>query len=1126
MGFKNRVFRSMLTAFLAVMFSVSNIKAEHIIGGDIYWECVTTGPDAGKFIFYLAMYKDCSVNTVISPSGHQLQLFNHPTMNGAAFDLTLISQTDVSPIACGLTCADELPYVSVEKYLFASDPVQITGVPPAQGYTIAYHRCCRNSVDNILNANTQEIYYTATMYPYNGQDVFPCYDSSPQFAELPTSLMCSGYQLRYNSNTIDTDLDSLSYEFVGALGNGGVPVSYQAGYSANVPMPGPTLDPTYDQITIDPVTGQIEYDSPSSIQGRWTVVAGVNGWRCGQLISKTIREMSVTIIPCTDPNSIPSASSPNWSAPASGSGYSVTVQAGDLVNFTLSAIDNDLTNGAPQIMEFTAAGSQFGTNFTNANAGCLNPPCATLSNVSPPSSSAGTISTTFNWQTTCDHVALNDECANLSTTYYFLFKYQDDFCPARGFNFVNVAVTVVGEPIVESPNPHCVSTAANGDITVYWEPSTDNNVPPSFYEYVIYHSTSPTGPFQEIGTVNNIATGTYVHTSTNPVAAPSTSGPNYYFIRTRSGCNDAVLDAPVDTVSSIYLTLNNTGETAVLNWTPQAAPPLPSSNGNGQGLYQIYREYPAGTWSQIGTTFGLTYTDPVIWCLEQVNYRIELTDDLPCTSVSNIVGDILNNPDEPAPQAIDSVSVDPITGFVTVCWSPSVSLNVTQYNVYINPDQFAWVPVGTVMGYNNTCWTDTNTDPSSQSLWYQVTATNNCAVEGLPAGSLIDNTDHHETILLEADYDSCLHQSTLTWNKYWYWQEGVKEYDVYASINAAPETKIGTVTDTFFVHSDMQISALYCYTVRAVKNVPQRITAASNQRCVFSYVPKRPDYQYHYNATVYPSNDGIETSFFVDSTAGYLGFEVQRGLQSDNLKYRWFIPLDPNTRYYTFEDNTARPRFNSYYYQIIGIDSCDLNADTMNMVRTVLLDAVANPDRTNDLSWNAYEGYLGNVVAYNIYRSVDDVYDFLNVVPGTTLAYTDTVEEIIIGEGNFCYYVEAVEGFGPFISPDGVRFQEKSRSNEACAPQHPNVFIPNAFVPEGVNNVLKPVTVFVDVDEYLFQIYNRWGQRIFETTDPNLGWTGNIGAEKAQQGAYAYFVKFVSAKGETFTKTGTVTLIR
>lgn len=1101
---------------------VENAKAEHIIGGDIYWECVTTGPDAGKFIFYLKLYRDCAVNSVVSSQGHFLQITNHPTFTGN-IDLNLISQSDITQPGCGVSCAGASPGdIATEQFVFASDPIAITGTPPANGFIITYHRCCRNSVTNLANADQQEIYYTATMYPFNGQDVFPCYDSSPQFAENPTSLLCSGYELRYNSNATDSDLDSLSYELAPALGTNGAQMSYAAGYSPIYPLPGSTIDPSYDDVTVDPVTGQLEYDGPGGLQGRWNVVIAVTGWRCGQIVSRTIREMSVTIIPCAEPNNIPVITSPNWTAPATGAGYEVTVLAGDLVNFTLTGTDNDVTNGIPQVLELTAVGSQFGANFTNAAAGCANAPCATLSNVTPPATGNGSISTTFNWQTSCNHIANQDACANFSNTYNFIFKYQDDYCPARATVMTNVTVTVLAEPVVPSPIPHCVSTEANGDITISWEPVTDNAVPPSFVEYVIFHSTSANGPWTEIDTDQNINATGYSHTAGNPVAGPTTSGANYYLIRTRSGCNDAVLDVPIDTISSIFLTLNNTGATADLSWTAVATPPLPSSNGNGQGLYQVYKEYPAGTWTLIGTTFDLFYSDPVTVCNEWVNYRIELTDNLPCVSVSNVVGELLNNPAQPDPQKIDSVTVDLATQLARISWTENGQLNVTEYIVEQNPDFVAWGEVHTAVGYNNTDWINPNSNARTESEYYRLKATNNCLITGPPGDPF------HKTIWLKVAVDTCDKSALLEWESYENWDTGVERYDVYTSINGATEVKIGTTPDTVrqFTHYDLLEDGDYCYHVRAIKNSATRITSTSNDTCIHVYVPKRPEYSYNYNATVVSGNTGVEDYFFVDSTAGYLGFQILRSTEPESLSYVWFLEFDPNTQYYQYTDNTARPASNSYYYTVVGIDSCNLEADTLNLSRTMLLEAEANTNRTNTITWNAYEGWRGGVIAYNIYRSVDGVYEFLKTVPPNQLTYVDSIQEIIIGEGNFCYYIEAVEGIGAPVGPDAVQFQELSNSNEACAFQPPNVFIPNAFMPEGVNNVLKPVTVYVDVDDYLFQVYTRWGELVFQSNDPMIGWDGNVKGKKGPQGAYAYFVRFVSSKGDTFTKSGTVTLLR
>jgi gliding motility-associated-like protein len=1095
---------------LMLLLGLSDARAVHIIGGEITWTCEGNG----QYRFFLKLYRDCTENTFINPN-QTLQVLNNPNLT--SIPMTLQSQTDITQPGCGVACnGAQSGQVAVEEFVFASQPISLGGVPPAEGFIFVFNQCCRNTVQNLVNADNYTINYRATMYPLNGMDSSPCYDSSPQFEERPSALLCTGYTLNYNSNATDVDGDSLGYAFVAARHEQGN-VPYEPGYTFETPLPGPGVNPTYQNATLDAVTGQMVYQAPAGLQGRWNVAYAVRAYRCGQLISENIREMQVYIIPCTEPNNVPQVPQPIWTSPAGASGYSVTVDAGEFVSFTITGTDNDVINGNPQQLSFDASGVQFGTGFTNENAGCLIAPCATLGSGIPPSVTTGTVETLFEWQTECQHVAVFDQCANYSNTYNFIFKYRDDYCPARATNFVNISITVIGEEVLPGPQPHCANTLPTGEVVLSWAPVTDSSNPPSFVEYVIFHSLDPNGPFTETGTVPNINTGTYTH------AGASTTGANYYQIRTRSGCNGAVLSPAPITIASVFLVLNNAGETADLSWNAVATPPLPSSNGNGQGLYQIFKEYPEGTWTQIGSTFDLFFSDPVTVCNEYVSYYVQLTDNLPCTSTSNVVGDTLNNPATPSPTVMDSVSVEQDSQWAELGWQPNQQLNVTSYSVEqttyatITP----WVPQDTIYGYDNTTWLNVNSTAATGSECYRVRAFNSCPNSGAGLASA-----RHCTMYLEAEADGCERRASLIWNPYVGWEEGIREYEVLVSRNGAPEEIITTVTDTVFEHTGVDAEATYCYRVRAVRNIEERITSTSNEACVYIYVPKRPDFSYFYNATVNEESDAVETFFFVDSTAGYIGFDVLRGTEPGNIARVGSVDFSLLTRYFDYTDNSARVNTTSYYYTVVGIDSCEQYADTMNILRTILLEADARSDRTNRIDWNAFEGWLGDVTGQNIWRNYDGTWELIATVPPSQFSYIDPIEEFVTGEGRFCYYIEAMEGEGPVVSPDGVSFQEMSRSNIACALQLPNVFLPNAFVPEGVNQIFLPVTVYVDYSNYLFQVFDRWGGVIFLTDDPLTGWDGTVKAKPAQQGVYGYHVHFVSSTGQVYEKSGTVTLIR
>lgn len=92
-----------------------------------------------------------------------------------------------------------------------------------------------------------------------------------------------------------------------------------------------------------------------------------------------------------------------------------------------------------------------------------------------------------------------------------------------------------------------------------------------------------------------------------------------------------------------------------------------------------------------------------------------------------------------------------------------------------------------------------------------------------------------------------------------------------------------------------------------------------------------------------------------------------------------------------------------------------------------------------------------------------------------------------------------------------------------------SVYIPNAFTPNSdtKNDEFGPQGM--ELEDYMFSIYNRWGQLMFRTTNPNLGWDGKFGGTPSPGGVYTWILEYNSAAANTKgkqTQRGTVTLIR
>lgn len=108
-------------------------------------------------------------------------------------------------------------------------------------------------------------------------------------------------------------------------------------------------------------------------------------------------------------------------------------------------------------------------------------------------------------------------------------------------------------------------------------------------------------------------------------------------------------------------------------------------------------------------------------------------------------------------------------------------------------------------------------------------------------------------------------------------------------------------------------------------------------------------------------------------------------------------------------------------------------------------------------------------------------------------------------------------------------------SNDACSDTScRDIFIsynaligvPNAFSPngDGVNDRVK--VEGKGIVELTFRIFNRWGEKVFETHDKNIGWDGYYKGVLQEMEVYTYAVEAKLINGETVPLKGNITLLR
>jgi len=1094
--------RAILLMITTVLLAFAG-RSSHVIGGDITWTC-----NGGDYVFQLTFYRDCNGGE-INPVSETIDVWGHPTISSIQVDF--VSRTDVSPIctevpggpgalACGSGQGGGNGIGAIEKIVYQSAPITLTGTPPTEGWAFTYQNFSRpNTVTNLIDPDLRGLTLVSTMYEIPGS-TGGCVDNSPQFLQDPYFVSCVGDPYEYNMNAVDPDLDSMHISFSAPLDHfpGGTynppttptPVAFENGFSAISPTPGTGLNPGNVPAQVNANNGNLTFLSNNS--GSYVIKITARSYRNGVLIAEVDREILAILINCSGTNMKPTIAGPF------GGLFETTVNAGDLVNFTLNATDVELLqDGSPQSNHLSASGLLFGTNFTNPAAGCATGPCATL-NATPLITGVQGVSTTFDWQTSCDHLETPYGYTADMIPYHFVFKVQDDYCPVPKVSYATVTVNVVNPGVIQAPDINCIQSDINGDVTITWD--AVNDPLGTFNEYQIY--TEQGGL---VGTVPAIGTTTFTD--------PAVGQQNNYFLAVASGCNGNTIRFG-DTISNIYLDLNNPSNgTAVLQWNDPISPALPGMNG----YYHIYREYPAGIWTlhdsvPYGTNF---FIDTIDICDTWLNYQIVLPNS-PCDFTSNIAGDQFQDMMTPVIPVIESITIDTLTGDVIITWDENAQPDTYGYVIYVQDENGIVVELDTVWGISNTTYIH-DTITSTGPLTYSVAAFDSCWTPAVPPTYQTSaKAPPHTTMFITPSINICAREANLSWTPYVGWNN-LDHYEIYALTNTGGWQNLGSTTETSYI-ATVQDGQNYCFLVKAVSMTG--IESFSNRSCIFVATPGQPQFNYLQVATV--NGEEVDLTLHIDLSANISDVIFQR--MNTQGVYEDLATLPASSGTISFTDDSVDVNSLSYTYRVQVLDSCNQRGSISNEAQTILLQVNQdNVAKLNYLFWNPYREFNGAIIGYNVYRGIDGVFSGspLATLSSNEWSFEDDVNDII-STGKICYRVEAIEAVNFY------GFSETSLSNDRCVVLPPLIYIPNAFMPDGINKVFKPIISDFDAEQYELIIYDRWGQPIFITNYYDEGWdgiiqgTGNI----AQTGVYLYRVQVVDGNGVEIVKRGHVSLLK
>ncbi|MBW6490407.1 MAG: gliding motility-associated C-terminal domain-containing protein [Lentimicrobium sp.] len=575
------------------------------------------------------------------------------------------------------------------------------------------------------------------------------------------------------------------------------------------------------------------------------------------------------------------------------------------------------------------------------------------------------------------------------------------------------------------------------------------------------------------------------------------------------------------TLRTIMLTVSNSGTgtgIARLDWNRM--------NPGVAEYYSIQRSIDNGiSFSQIGETGLLTYYDTIqeynpnkkLCDDTEIFYRVFCETSVP-QAVSSVASGIFRDDNLPEDPVLSYVTI--VNGFSEVHWTHSPTQDVNGYVIGLNEG-------GTFNDHTTVDYTDfftddltglpTYHDPCNEVVTYVIRAIDQC--NNSSSGVVNYNNPHH-TILLKGDMETlCNRKASLSWNAYDNMNPAVNEYKVMRSFNGDPAAEIGlgiSVGDGNYSFIDDELlvpGGNYSYYIQAVN----ADNSLSSESCHVLLTPE-PEVVESFEL----DNITVTDNLFIDLTINGTPIsaidkvEILRSAVNPS-SLAPIISFDWNNPNMIISENSADVNSTSYYYQLRALDACGFEIATSKVFKSIFLQFFDSGDGDVRLNWNEFEGW--EISGYNVFCLLNGqlVDGFPKFLPPGTLVFNDP--DAPIESGMITYYVEAVQDDDD---------QVNSRSNEVLLVGEPEIITPTAFSPndDGLNDLFKPYAKNIDTGKYLFTIYNRWGQRVFETKAYPGGWDGTIKGAPAPPGIYGYIIDYSDFYGFRFFKRGIVNLLR
>jgi len=661
----------------------------------------------------------------------------------------------------------------------------------------------------------------------------------------------------------------------------------------------------------------------------------------------------------------------------------------------------------------------------------------------------------------------------------------------------------------------CLEVQGNA-LSISWYTSPN---PLTFVTNHIFASDG-TGTFSEITQSTNLS-GSFLFAGANTI-----SNSCCVYIQTEDNVGGSPTLSNSETFCSSFLTANASVSPpgfVDLQWN------TPTSNAAWLAAVnaEVWLEYPSGVWNKISTLPGSSssFAYEVTVCGEQLNFQIRYNGLPNCDFASNTAGGIFSDQTAPAIPTVTSVTVNPVTGQAELNWAVNTSGDTDGYIVYSCNGTTVNL-IDTVFGINNTQFSDLLSTPSSGPECYLLSAIDTCysgnppSPNTSPTGSVCNCT----IFLSSATYTLCDTSIDFSWSAYSGWSSIVDYYVLVHSLDGINFTPVDTVDGSTLagVHEFSSItSGIHYYGVVAYSN--SGATSASNIQSINITYPSPPSINYITSVSVNSSKD-IDITVRSEATLVAHKYILERKNLYAPYNWEYHMDITQSATNIVFTDTDVNSDDVIYDYRVIVQNPCGYYLDTTNIGRNIRLRGENKSEfLLNNLNWSNYDDWESGVMEYLVLRSVDGGAETqASSVNSTNLAFSDNLEPFLSSKGQFCYRIEAKsEPISYFPNETFSSF-----SNEKCLDQEPLIWVPNAMMIHGNNNLFFPVISFADTSNYTLNIFSRWGDYVFETNKLSEKWDGQMNGDYVHENAYVYYLTVKDGRGVLHERRGMITVLK